>query len=97
VSTFQNYEQRKDYVPFATRIRQTIYNQKFEGASGGFFKENIIIRDLGIKDTQEIAYSNQLKQLSTQEVKQLKEVFNTDYGQVPQQKIIDIDFEEITE
>jgi len=95
INTFRNYEQNKDYMPFITRIRQTIYQQKFEGASSGFFKENLIIRDLGIKDAQEISYNNQLKQLSKSEVQQLKEVFSSDYGKMPDQKVIDIDFEEI--
>lgn len=37
-----------------TRIRETLYRQKFEGAAGGFLNPNIIARDLGLSDKQEI-------------------------------------------
>ena len=41
----------KDFSIIVTRIRETIYNQKFEGAVTGFFNANLIARELGIKDT----------------------------------------------
>lgn len=37
-----------------TRIEEVIYTQKFEGAAAGIFNHNIIARDLGLKDAQDI-------------------------------------------
>lgn len=37
-----------------TRIRDVIYNQKFTGAAAGFLNPNIIARDLGLSDKQDI-------------------------------------------
>lgn len=54
VSTFQEYEKRPDFTAVTTRIRQIIYNQKFEGAAAGFLNPNIIARDLGLSDKKEI-------------------------------------------
>lgn len=53
-NTFKNYEKEKDYFTVTTRIRQIIDNQKFEGAASGFLNPNIIARDLGLADKQEI-------------------------------------------
>lgn len=39
------------------RIEEAIYHQKLEGASAGFFNANIIARDLGLADKQEITGS----------------------------------------
>lgn len=44
----------KDFSLVVTHIRETIYNQKFEGASAGFFNPNIIARDLGLMDKTDI-------------------------------------------
>ena len=55
VNTFKNYEKEKDYLTVTTRIRQIIYNQKFEGAASGFLNPNIIARDLGLKDKKELS------------------------------------------
>lgn len=54
VKGFALYEQRTDFIPVTTRIRQIIYNQKFEGAASGFLNPNIIARDLGLSDKKEI-------------------------------------------
>lgn len=43
----------KDFYIVVTRIEQTVYSQKFEGASVGIFNHNIIARDLGLADKQE--------------------------------------------
>ena len=95
--TFYDYEVKAHYSQVITYIRKTIYKQKFEGASAGFFKENLIIRDLGIKDAQEVTHSNQLKAFNQDEVKMLNTSFKTDYGKIPESDIIDIDFEEIND
>lgn len=47
-------EKDKDFLTVITRIEDIIYNQKFEGASSGFFNANIIARDLGLMDKTDI-------------------------------------------
>lgn len=44
----------QDFLTVITRIEETIYNQKFEGAAVGAFNANIIARDLGLIDKQEV-------------------------------------------
>ena len=44
----------KDFSLVITRIREAIYQQKFEGATVGAFNANIIARDLGLTDKKEI-------------------------------------------
>lgn len=44
----------KAFQQVITRIEKTIYTQKFEGASAGLLNANIIARDLGLTDKQEI-------------------------------------------
>lgn len=46
--------QAKGFPEVLTRIRETIYAQKFEGAASGFFNANIIARDLGLADKKEV-------------------------------------------
>lgn len=45
-------EGEKDFSLVITRIEETIYRQKFEGAAVGAFNANIIARDLGLVDRQ---------------------------------------------
>ena len=60
-SVLFNYENMKegearalDYKNIVTRIRQICYAQKLEGAACGIFNSNIIARELGLTDKQEI-------------------------------------------
>ena len=46
-------EDEKDFSEILTRIEQTIYSQKFEGAAVGAFNSSIIARDLGLVDKKE--------------------------------------------
>lgn len=50
----QSSEINKDFNTVITRIEETIYRQKFEGAAIGNYNANIIARDLGLKDTQDL-------------------------------------------
>jgi hypothetical protein len=71
----------KKSVGFAeviTRIEETIYTQKFEGAAVGAFTPNIIARDLGLVDKKDVTtdgesmnkgYYEFLKQRRTQKSK----------------------------
>lgn len=54
--SFKNQEraQKEDFLPVIARIEETIYNQKFTGAAAGFLNANIIARDLGLADKQEV-------------------------------------------
>lgn len=51
---FRTYEKNEDFIAVTTRIRQIIYNQKFEGSAAGFLNPNIIARDLGLSDKKDI-------------------------------------------
>ena len=95
-NSFYEYCKKSQYLGITTYIRNVIYTQKFEGAAGGFFKENLIIRDLKLKDTSDINYNNHPKRLNSAEVKLLQENMGQDYGPLPKQQItIDIEHEEI--
>lgn len=52
--TWSDYRNRKDFVEVVTRIEDVIYSQKFEGATVGAYNANIIARDLGLADKQEL-------------------------------------------
>lgn len=53
-TTWTQYRERKDFKEVVTRIEEIIYTQKFEGAAIGAYNTNIIARDLGLADKQEI-------------------------------------------
>ena len=44
----------KDFGDVFTRIEEAIRLQKFEGASSGFFNHNIIARDLGLMNQEQM-------------------------------------------
>lgn len=44
----------EDFSTVIAEIEEVIYNQQFSGAVSGFFKENIISRNLGLKDQKDI-------------------------------------------
>jgi hypothetical protein len=57
---FRNFKNEKrndsaDFKSIIARIEETVYNQKFEGASVGVFNANIIARDLGLRDKTELS------------------------------------------
>lgn len=52
--TFRNYEERKDFLPITTRVRDIMRKQKLEGAAAGFLNPSIIARELGLTDKKEI-------------------------------------------
>jgi len=47
-------KESKDFSEVITHVRDIIYQQKFEGAVVGAYNANIIARDLGLTDKQEI-------------------------------------------
>lgn len=59
VTTFDNYcdkenDSYKAFLGVTGQIKEIIRTQKFEGASAGFLNANIIARDLGLTDKQEV-------------------------------------------
>lgn len=52
--TFFNYEKEQAYLDITARIRDIIYSQKFTGAAAGLLESNIIARELGLADKQEM-------------------------------------------
>lgn len=47
-------ETKKDFLRVFDEIEQIMYTQKFSGAAAGFFNANIIARELGLADKQEV-------------------------------------------
>lgn len=55
VSTFKDYKQREDFSAVISKIEQVIFTQKFEGAAADLLNANIISRELGLADKQELS------------------------------------------
>lgn len=96
-SMFYEYEKIKEYTNVCSYIRGAIYKQKFEGAAAGLLKENLIIRDLKIKDTQEIEHKNGHRELLPPEIKHIQQNMLGNYGLPPGTITIDIEHEEIND
>ncbi len=62
-SRLTDNEQDKDFSGIITRIRETIYTQKFEGAAVGAYNASIIARDLGLVDKRDVTTAG--KELTT--------------------------------
>lgn len=60
-------EADKEYLTVITRIEEIIYTQQFEGATVGVFKENIISRNLGLKDNTDITSNGEKINLTISE------------------------------
>lgn len=56
-------EDKKLFGPVVKVIDDTIYKQKFEGAAIGAFNANIISRDLGLADNQNVNLSDNRKEV----------------------------------
>lgn len=77
-------EGEEDFNTVITRIEETLYTQKFEGAAVGAFNANIIARDLGLVDRQENKLSGSVE---TQQVKfdnmSFEQLYVLKYGRKP--------------
>lgn len=49
-----NYRERDEFVGVVLAVEEIIYTQKFEGASADLLNPNLIIRDLGLADKQDL-------------------------------------------
>lgn len=58
VSTWHNYKKNAEYLEVIEAIEDIMFEQKFAGAAVGLFNANIIARDLGLTDKQEIKMDN---------------------------------------
>ena len=47
-------DENKDFLHIISRIEKVIYTQKIEGASVGAFNANIVARELGLADKQDV-------------------------------------------
>lgn len=54
VKTWRNWRTDDDFVPIVTRVESIIRTQKFTGAAADLLNPNIIARDLGLADKQEV-------------------------------------------
>lgn len=52
--TWANYRVLDDFLQVITHAEQIIYDQKFSGAAADLLNANIIARDLGLRDKQEV-------------------------------------------
>jgi len=80
--TFRNLENDKEFLTIITHARDRIYNNKLSGATDGTFNANIVIRDLGLKDSATVIHETSIKELQPNEIKQLKESLSSMYGEV---------------
>jgi hypothetical protein len=62
-------EVSKDFSQIVTRVRETVFEQKFTGAAAGFLNANIIARDLGLADKQDINANVAVEQITGMEIK----------------------------
>lgn len=53
--TWRDYREREDFVGITARVDEIIRTQKFQGAAADLLNPNIIARDLGLADKQELA------------------------------------------
>lgn len=57
-STFHDYKQNEDFSEVIAKIEQVIFTQKFEGAAADLLNANIISRELGLADKQDLTSSD---------------------------------------
>lgn len=59
--TYENYRRNEDFFRVTSRIDDIIRTQKFEGAAAGLLNPNIIARDLGLSDKQNVDVTSESK------------------------------------
>jgi len=58
--TWDAYRERSDFIHIVTRAEEIIRDQKFSGAAADLLNANIIARDLGIADKQNVELSGSI-------------------------------------
>ncbi|HRH92896.1 MAG TPA: DNA-packaging protein [Agitococcus sp.] len=56
--TWANYCSNKDFIGITTQIKKVIYSQKFEGAAADLLNSNIIARELGLSEKQQLDHTS---------------------------------------
>jgi hypothetical protein len=67
--TLRDYENDEDFSAVIRDIKTIIYEQKFSGAAADLLNPNIIARDLGLSDKQDLNHSGRID--SNQNIKQI--------------------------
>lgn len=57
-NTWDDYAKRQDFLGVTSQITEVLRTQKFEGAAADLLNPNIIARDLGLADKQEVSGVN---------------------------------------
>jgi hypothetical protein len=74
-NTSMTSEQVSDFNTVIEQISTVIRNQKFEAAAAGQLKENLISRDLGMVDKQEIVNINSVN-MTKEEIKDISKLLD---------------------
>lgn len=74
--TWRLYRAKEDFIEVTTRAEKVIYDQKFSGAAADLLNANIIARDLGLKDRQEVEDVTPDKGDRDKRRSRIKELFN---------------------
>lgn len=65
--TWRNYRDKKpEYFEVTKFITDVIYEEKFVGSAAGLYNQNIIARDLGLKDNSEVDHKSSDGSMSPQ-------------------------------
>lgn len=54
-----NYAKKEEFFGIVKKIKDTVRSQKLEGAAAGMYNANIIARDLGLRDNQDVTMTVQ--------------------------------------
>jgi len=95
LKTFKSWENNEQLLPLVTRARQTIYDNKLEGATAGVFNANIVALDLGMARKEEQQQSGLLIPINGKEAKAILQSLSNEYGTLPEVKTIDIEAEDV--
>jgi len=93
--TFRNWENNEQLLPLITRARQTIYDNKLEGATAGIFNSNIVALDLGMARKEQEQQAGLLIPIGTKEAKAILQSLSDEYGELPEPKTIDVESETV--
>ena len=81
-NTWEGYCKREDFLTITETIRKVIFAQKFEGAAADMLNANIISRELGLSDKQELEQSGSIQHnhnISLQDVLDARKQIIDDY------------------
>ena len=68
ISTWKAYKKKSDFQAVTERVESIIYQQKFEGAAADLLNANIISRELGLADKNQMQHSGDLAKATVRTV-----------------------------